>query len=339
MRKWKIAFAGFRHAHIMQVYNAVCEDPRFEIVGCCEEDRAHALPAAVEKVPLAWDSFDAMLKELPCDMVAIGDVYGKRGSMALRALKADRHVFCDKPLCTSLAELDGIEKTARERSLAVGCMFEMRFNPRFLIARELIAEGRIGRLCQIQINGQHPLCRKSRPRWYFEKGCHGGTLNDIAGHAVDILPVLTGLKIRHFITAREWQSLVPKDEYMTDAAQFMLELENGCGVTGDVSYNCFGGSGYSLHTYWRFNIWGTAGMIELNCIGDVRLYTGDGAEPQTFTVPAEKRKTCFDSFMEELSGTPGEFTTASVIESSRLTLELQALAGSGSGVQQEHQTN
>ena len=327
MKKWLVAFAGFRHAHIMQLYNTLCGDPGFEIVGCCEEDRGHALPSAVEKVAFTHDSLDVMLREIPCDIVAIGDVYGKRGSMAIRALKAGRHVFCDKPLCTSLAELNEIEAIASDRNLSVGCMFEMRFNPRFLLAKELIAQGKIGRLCQIQINGQHPLCRGSRPGWYFEKDRHGGTLNDIAGHAVDILPSLTGLKIRRFIAAREWRCLVPENEFMTDAAQFMLELDNGCGVVGDVSYNAFGSPGYSLHTYWRFNIWGTEGMIELNCIGDVRLWSRDAPEPRIFTVPdGTKRRSCFESFMAELSGTPDEFTTKSVLESSRLTLELQALA-------------
>lgn len=325
MQKLKVAFAGFRHGHIYALYDKMLKHPEIEIVAICEEDEPASLLAKRPEIKLTDTDFDAMLKRVDCDAVAIGDYYTKRGSMAIRALEAGKHVIADKPLCTSLAELDRIEALAAKTGLKVGCMYELRFGINFAAARALIKSGRLGKLLQIQFGGQHPLQLASRPGWYFEDGKHGGAINDIGSHALDVIPWMTGLKVAKIHGARNWQAN-PGAGFLKEAGQFMLELDNGCGVVGDVSYASPDSFGFTLGTYWRFNIWGTLGMVEFNFAGPAPTVWFDGAKAG---VPVELPAApgdYLDSFLLDLAGKKPELDTAMVIESARRTLEVQLAA-------------
>ena len=267
----KLVIAGLRHGHIYSLYDRAVKDPDCQIVAVCEEDAA-ARSAARADITVNYDSITKMLAEVPCDAVAIGDYYGKRGAIAIEALKAGKHVISDKPLCTSLDELARIEAIAKEKGLKVGCMLDVRTAPPIAAARKAILSGMIGDIVHIQFGGQHPLLPGSRPGWYFEPGKHGGTINDIGIHAIDAIPWMTGHKISKIVAARSWRALPASTECFKDAGEFMLELDNGAGVLADVSYQMANTQGYTLPTYWRFNFWGTKGMLEFNYLENCTIH-------------------------------------------------------------------
>lgn len=326
----KIAFAGLRHGHINSLYNEAANSAELEICAICEED-ADARQAFVDahpdsKAPVC-NSLAQMLAEVPCDIVAIGDYYGKRGSVAIAALKAGKHVIADKPLCTSLEELDEIEKLSKEKHLAVGLMLDLRTAAHFVKAREMVLSGELGKITQIQFGGQHPLLLGSRPHWYFEPGKHGGTINDIAIHAIDYIPWLTGLEIKSYAAARTWKAFDSGCDCFNDAAQFMLVLENGCGVLGDVSYAEPDSHGYKMPQYWRFTVWGTKGVIEFNCIEKpIKAWIQGETEPRIIEPEAYNGPRYLDWFLRDVAGQDSELNTALVLKRTRQALELQKLA-------------
>lgn len=327
---WNIAFAGFRHNHIFSLYNRLREAADFAIVGSCEEDAATRTRLAAEhpEIDIAFDDFDRMLDALDCDIVAVGDYYAKRGGLALRALERGKHVIADKPLCASLKELTAIERLAAAAGCKVGCMYELRSNAAFQTARKLIGEGKLGGgITQIQFGGQHPLLRGSRPAWYFEPGKHGGVINDIACHGIDAIRFLAGLTVREIRGARAWAAFCAPPEALRDAGQFMLELDNGAGVLGDVSYAAPDSFGFALPTYWRFNLWGPGGMMEFS-IADpaVRLYRNGAKEVELCSGPADRELDYLANFRRDLRGEATELDTAAVLAVARAGLEIQACA-------------
>ena len=164
----KFAFAGFRHAHIIDLYKLACGHPDIEIVAACEEN-AEARQAAADGdiVEITHSSFAVMLAEVDCEVVAVGDVFARRGSMLIEALKADRHVIVDKPICTRLEELDETTALAADKSLAIGCKLDLRDWGAFRQMAEMIRAREIGEVAAIAFGGQHPLNYDSRPAWYF----------------------------------------------------------------------------------------------------------------------------------------------------------------------------
>ena len=182
----RIAFAGFRHGHIYALYNqCLAASDIVEIAGAWEEDEA-ARAAAEKDHGVVFDgrSFDDLLADPTVDIIAVGDYYGRRGELCIRALEAGKHVIADKPICTDLGELELIESLAEKKGLKVGCMLSLRYSRYTAPAKEIISSGRLGEVTAVSFNGQHGLDYGSRPMWYFKKGKHGGVINDLAIHGV-----------------------------------------------------------------------------------------------------------------------------------------------------------
>ncbi|NMA95725.1 MAG: Gfo/Idh/MocA family oxidoreductase [Clostridiales bacterium] len=324
----KIAFAGFRHGHMNSFYKLAEESPNVEIVAAYEEnDEARSNAKADLGVTFTHNSYEDMLKLEEIDVVAIGDYYSRRGSLAIKALKAGKHIYADKPLCTSLEELDEIERLAKAKGLKVGCMLDMRYNQNVQPAKDFIKDGKLGEVHAIFFSGQHPLLYGTRPNWYFEKGKHGGTINDIAIHGIDFIEYITGLSMKEVVAARCWNAFATEEPDFKDCAQFMIEMDNGAGVMADVSYSAPDSSGYILPFYWRFTIWGTKGVMEFK-VGSDSISVALNGKPdiEYIEIPDLDPGNCLSVFLDELAGKDTEIDTNSVIKATRDTLKIQRVA-------------
>ena len=322
--KTRFAFAGFRHAHILDLLAGVNERTDTEVVACCEEDAA---TRAGLSVAITHTDCATMLREVECEVIAIGDCYGRRGALAIAALTAGRHVLSDKPLCTTLAEQAAIERLAAERGLLVGLQLDCRDSAAFRTLREIVRSGALGEVCTVRIDGQHPLLPGTRPAWYFEPGQHGGTLNDIGIHAFDFVPWLTGLGWRGTDAARSWNAKARAHPHFHDCAQLMATLDNGAGVLADFSYLAPDRLGYRLPHYWRVGIHGTSGLAETHLqSAHVTVITDASEEVENRPVMEKRARGYLDDFLRELRGAPAELTSALSLRASRLALEAQQRA-------------
>ncbi|MBE7052996.1 MAG: Gfo/Idh/MocA family oxidoreductase, partial [Ruminococcaceae bacterium] len=258
-----IAFAGFRHDHIFGLYNTVLSSDVVNLVGCFERDENAKKQAKERKnVEFNYNTYDELINDDKVDIVAIGDYYGIRGSMIIEALKKGKHIICDKPLCTSLKELDEIEKLSFEKNLQVCCMLDLRYLPQIEKVCEIVKNGEIGKIINVSFTGQHCLDYANRPKWYYEDGKHGGTINDIAIHGIDLVRFITGKNLTKVNCAKTWNAFALNETHFNDCAQFMVEMED-ISVMADVSYAApkFNGR---MPTYWEFYFWGLEGMLKFN---------------------------------------------------------------------------
>ena len=326
----QIAFIGFRHSHIRGLYEFVKKSPAFAVTGACEENAAaRAVLQREGKVQLTHRRSAALLDAVDCDIVAVGDYYSRRGQVIIEALRRGKHVVADKPICTSLTELAEIERLARKHRLSVFCQLDMRGAGQFIKARELVRAGTIGEIQGIHVTGQHPLLLGSRPGWYFEKGKHGGTINDIAIHAFDFIPWLTGLQFAEVVGARTWNAFAQPYRHFKDAAQFLLQMKNGAGVVGDVSYFMPDSQGYSMPQYWRTTLYGRAGIIEIGVnLPGVWLARAGEKAPQTIPVAPAQPFYYLEAMTREMAGqkTGLTLTTREVLAASRVALRVQFAA-------------
>lgn len=325
----KIAFAGFRHIHIFDLYRRVLDHPSLELTALCEENAGLSLLPEKGLQP-THTRFEALLADGNFDTVALGDCYGNRGRQAIAALRAGKHVIADKPLCTSLDELSEIADLTRATGLRVGLMLDLRDHGNWIALRAVALSGRIGEIQTVSFGAQHPLLRGKRPSWYFEPGLHGGTINDIAIHAVDFIPWLTGMTITGVHAARTWNAKAADVPHFHDCGQLMLTLSNGGGVLGDVSYLAPDACGYATEAYWRVTLHGTSGTAETshNAKG---VLVADDSSPAPELVPGAPPRPggYLEDFLSDVAGNPRAegVTTASHLEASRLALEIERLAG------------
>lgn len=333
MSKTRFVIAGIRHYHILEVarHTEIVKD--CELTAYCEEDAATREILKTEKgIEVTYDSYDKLLADGNFDVVAIGDTYVKRGGMIIKALQAGKHVVVDKPLCTSLEELDQIEKLSREKNLSVIIHLTLRGNPVFRTLHQLVQSGKLGKIRAASFGGQHPLNFGVRPDWYFTGDQHKGTINDIAVHGVDYLRWITGEELQSVESARCWCTNPEKWPDFKDGAQAHYTLTNGAGVLVDVSYFTPEKIQYPFPLYWRTTLWGSEGVADAALYDKhIRLFlNGSASEEQVPLVEAD-HTLYIDSLLNEIKGTlvPGQLTTAECLKSSRATLEIQRAADQG----------
>ena len=151
--------------------------------------------------------------------------------------------------------------------------------------------------------------------------------------AFDIIPLIAGSGIAKITAAREWQAFDVRSDSFRDAAQVMLELDNGCGVMGDISYSAPSTFGFTHPSYWRFTFWGTLGMVECNAASQtVAAYFDGENEPLQIPVDSENPKSYLDAFLDDLRGIPTELDTNRVLASARDALLIQRAANIRRGI-------
>lgn len=285
----KTAFVGFEHPHMTGLYSDVKNNSLFSVAGAYEPDEKTR--RAAEEKGVIFDgcgSIDDFLGNTRADVIAVGSHFAARGEIVIRALKAGMHVICDKPLCTGEAELNEIRKIACEQNLAVCLLLSLRKSGSIIAALNAVKNGITGRINNIVFEGEHPLNYGKRAGWYFEEGKHGGVINDIAVHGIDLVRQFTCSDVEKVIGAREWNFYAVQAPRFYDSAQFVLKMKNGAGVAADVSYSAPSDYGYSHPSYWHFRLFGEKGLLDFReGSDDIVFYPAKGEIIRIEPAPAE----------------------------------------------------
>lgn len=323
----KIALAGARHAHASDLVKLAKNTPGASFAGAWEEDAAARAAYAAKGISFNYASYEELLSDSEIGVVMICDYYGRRGELAIKALEAGKHVLADKPLCTSTDELYAITRLSAQNGLKVGCLLTARYSAATAAAKALINAGELGMVRSVSFTGQHPLMFGKRPGWYFEDRKHGGTINDIAIHGIDLLRYLTGFGVKEINTARTWNAYAKSSPAFRDSAQFMVMLKGGAGVIADVSYSSPDSFGYRMPTYWQFRVWCDRGMFEFNAEGDsVTVYKNGETEPVRI-IGSKPQASSLSDLLAEIGGRQPEIlSTNDVLASTRDVLMIQRFA-------------
>jgi predicted dehydrogenase/threonine dehydrogenase-like Zn-dependent dehydrogenase len=133
---------------------------------------------------------DAVISDPGVEVVVIATPHDTHADLAVRALAAGRHVWCEKPLALSLDELDAVEKAWREsgRQLAIG--FNRRWSPAVIAARKVLEEVTRPKLVVYRVAAG----RVPDKHWYHDRRMGGRLLGEVC-HFVDTAQALVGAPI------------------------------------------------------------------------------------------------------------------------------------------------
>ncbi len=200
-----------------------------------------------------------------------------------KALKAGKHIYCEKPLCISASQADEIAELSKDCKKTVGMVFNNRFLPATMKAKELIEEGRLGRIISFRCEYLHASAAdpEKKAGWKQNKDiCGAGTLYDLGPHAVDMMHYLCGRIVK--VKARS-QIGFPKrlgsdgNIWTTNAdeAFYMIcETENGALGTIEVSKLALG-----TNDEFNFSIYGEKGSMKFSLMDPNWLRFYDGSAP------------------------------------------------------------
>ncbi len=170
-----------------------------QVHGVVGSTRERAAARAVETgLPRAYDSFPAMLDDPRVDVVHITSPNHLHHEHSLAALRAGKHVVCEKPLAMTPAESADLLQIAEHSGLVHATNFNLRFYPVVQHVHGMVREGGLGEVRLVSGHYlQDWLLLDTDWNWRLEPKL-GGVLravSDIGSHWMDLTTFLTGKRI------------------------------------------------------------------------------------------------------------------------------------------------
>ena len=121
------------------------DNKRVTIMGFFDNKREQAQAMALQFGGRVYDSLEQMLADPAIDAVSVCVANAAHAEVSIAALRAGKHVLCEKPMAVSLQECEAMVLEARKarRNLMIG--HNQRFDEAHILGREMISQGRIGR--------------------------------------------------------------------------------------------------------------------------------------------------------------------------------------------------
>ncbi|MCL6604794.1 MAG: Gfo/Idh/MocA family oxidoreductase [Paenibacillus sp.] len=202
MKKQRIGMIGYKFmgkAH-SNAYRSLPmffpKAPKLDMAVICGRNE-EAVGQAAEQ--LGWsesmtDWRDLLARE-DIDVIDINAPSDAHKEITLAAVKAGKHIFCEKPLALTLADSREMLQAAEEAGIAHMVGFNYRFSPAVRLAKKLVESGRLGKIyhfraCFLQdwiIDPDFPLV------WRLQKEIAGsGSHGDLGAHLIDLAHFLVG---------------------------------------------------------------------------------------------------------------------------------------------------
>ncbi len=233
------AFMGRAHSNAFRqvghFFDLPFEIDRRVVVGR-DEDRA---AAAAENFGFGESStdLDAVLARDDIDIVDVATPNNTHAAIAMAALKAGKHVMCEKPLALTLKEAKAMAALAEKKGAKVALWHNYRRCPAASLAQRMIQRGDIGKVRQVRaVYLQDWLSSAAaEASWRTDRSvCGSGAHGDLNAHLIDLTHFLTGLRFDEVCGIEQTFTKTRKNAAgkktavdVDDALAFLARFDNG----------------------------------------------------------------------------------------------------------------
>jgi predicted dehydrogenase len=183
-------------------FGARCQMPAFvahpdtKLVAVVSQSLERArIAAQTHGAPFYSDDYRVVLKRDDVDLVSITAPPHLHAPIALAAIKAGKHVLCEKPMALNEREAARMTDAAR-KARRIGLIdHEFRYLPQRARLRELIGDGWLGdvqRIAWIETTPWMAAGGDYRFGWQSQAKCGGGVLGALGSHAIDYCRLIAG---------------------------------------------------------------------------------------------------------------------------------------------------
>jgi predicted dehydrogenase len=191
MKKLKVGIIGSGTMSKLHLDSYRC-NPFVEVTALCDTNIKRLGEKALEwQIPNTYESTEMMFRDEEIDAVSIVTPTCTHAPIAIAALKAGKHVLCEKPPAINALEAAEMEKTARECEKLLMFGFCFRFIDKVEVLQEFIKEGMLGNIYYAKAGW---LRRYGNPGGWFtdRKISGGGPMMDIGIHILDLAICVMG---------------------------------------------------------------------------------------------------------------------------------------------------
>jgi predicted dehydrogenase len=169
----------------------IARHPGARLVMVADVDRKRADDVARAAGAEAAEDYRAVIDAPGVAAVVVSSPVHLHEEMVCAALRAGRHVLCEKPLSNTVDSCRRMLEAASAsgRVLAVG--FNHRYYPCFRVLRRIVEEGSLGPIDHVRAFGGHQGMSQFRAPWMYERQTlGGGAMMDVGIHVSDLVQYL-----------------------------------------------------------------------------------------------------------------------------------------------------
>ena len=242
------------------------ENPDAKLAAFFSPNRARAQEQADKYGGKVYDTAEALLADPDIDAVSICAANYAHAELSIQALNAGKHVLCEKPMATTLADCEAMVDCAKKNGKFLMIGHNQRLAKAHMEAKRLIDEGLIGDIITFRTSFGHggPETWSISPGknvWFFDKKKAAmGVMADLGVHKTDLIQYLTGQRV-----VRTTARLVTLDKRgedgeligVDDNAVCIYEMSGGAFGTMTASWTYYGAEDNSTVLY------GTKGIMRI----------------------------------------------------------------------------
>ena len=130
--------------------------PECEIVGVADPHAGGRASAAKRlKAPAAFADYRELMDKAKPQIVAIGMRWlDQHRDIVLQAAQRGIHVYCEKPMCRTLAEADEMVAACEKHNVKFALAHQTRYSPRLQVVRDMIDQGLLGEVLELRGRGK-----------------------------------------------------------------------------------------------------------------------------------------------------------------------------------------
>ena len=256
-------------------------NPNAEVYGFYDINPDRAKELAKKYNGKAYPTWEAMLSDPEITAVSVCAANHVHGEITVAALRAGKHVLCEKPMAISLEECEAMVKAAEASGKYLMIGQNQRLAGAHLKAKELIAQGTIGRVLTFRTTFGHsgPESWSIDPGsnvWFFDKSKAAmGVMADLGIHKTDLIQYLLGsriVKLQAMLTTLDKKDAAGNPISVDDNAICIYQMENGVTGTMTASWTYYGAEDNTTVIY------GTKGELRLydDPVYSLRQINADG---------------------------------------------------------------
>lgn len=242
------------------------ENPDCELAAFYNPTRKRAEDMAAKYGGKVYDTPEELLADPAIDAVSVCAANYAHAELTIKALRAGKHVLCEKPMATNIEDCEAMAEAAAESGKFLMIGHNQRLAKAHVRAKQLIDAGTIGRIVTFRTTFGHggPETWSINPgknTWFFDKKKAAmGVMADLGVHKTDLIQYLTGQRV-----VRTTAKLVTLDKRgedgeligVDDNAVCIYEMSGGAFGTMTASWTFYGAEDNSTVLY------GTKGIMKI----------------------------------------------------------------------------
>ena len=244
--------------------------------------------------PLIYEDYRNMFDEINPDIAVINCYFGDLAKVSKEALSRNINVFTEKPVATTLEDLESLKKAYQRSKKTFVAMLGIRYKPWFLTAHHYVEEGSIGKVRLLNAQKSYKLGRRGEN--YKSREVYGGTIPWVGSHGVDWIRWFSR---EEFVSVYASHSSKDNQDHgdleMTALCHFVLTNE----VFASLTIDYFRPANAPTHDDDRLRVVGSEGIIE---VIKNKVFLIDSKIAGVREVPLEPEGSIFLDFLKEVEG-------------------------------------